>query len=192
MSYTHNKGYSSTADGFAVGAKGAEVQAISQTGQLYQQGTALTSSAAELNTLTGITASVTELNLVDGAQRLRKIAKVALAATADTGGAILSWVNPEASAIIITRLVLDITTKATSACTVDFGTTASSATTLSDTLIDGLDINAAIGTFDNITDKGTNGKSRLKLASGKWVTGSTASGAVAGTVGFAYIEYFVI
>ena len=83
-------------------------------------------------------------------------------------------------------------TKSTGACTIDVGTTAVSAATSSDNLIDGLDTGTAIGTFDNITDKGTNGKSRQKLASGKWVTASMASGAAAGTVGYAYIEYFII
>jgi hypothetical protein len=42
---------------------------------------------------------------------------------------------------------------------------------------------------DNLGDAGTNGKTRQKLAAGKWVTGSVASGAAAGLVGFAYIHY---
>lgn len=147
-------------------------------GKLYVEGTA-------------VTATATELNLVDGAQRLRKIVKVALAA-ADTGGGVLAWVNPESSSIIITRVILDITTKSTGACTLDVGTTATNATTSSDTLLDGVDVGTAAGVFDNIEDKGTNGKSRQKLASGKWITASKDSGAAAGLVGFAYIEYFVI
>lgn len=123
--------------------------------------------------------------------RSTKIAKVALGA-ADTGGGVLSWQNPEAVSIIITRIVLDVTTAATAACTIDVGTTATNATTSVDNLIDGLDINAAAGVFDNITDKGTNGKARQKLAAGKWVTGSKASGAAAGTVGSAYIHYSLV
>ena len=119
-----------------------------------------------------------------------RIAKVALAA-ADTGGGVLSWVNPEASAIIITGLTVDVTTQSTGACTVDFGTTATSATTSSDNLIDGVSV-AAVATLSNIDDKGTNGKSRQKLAVGKWVTGSMASGAAAGLAGYAYIRYYVV
>jgi len=118
-----------------------------------------------------------------------RTAAVPLAGLADTGGGIGAWRNPEAVSIIIQRLVIDTTVVATGACTIDAGTTATSATTSSDNLIDGLDVNAAIGTFDNITDKGTNGKSRQKLASGKWVTFSRASGASAGLVGTAYITY---
>ena len=123
--------------------------------------------------------------------RLVKVARVALAAV-DTAGGVFAWQNPESTVILIDRLVLDVTTKTTGACTVDIGTTATSATTSSDTLIDGLDINAATGTFDNITDKGTNGKSRQRLASGKWVTGSVASGASAGLVGYAYVYYVTV
>lgn len=124
------------------------------------------------------------------AQRV-KVVKVAVAAS-DTAGGFFSWANPESGDIIVQRILLDITTIATAACTVDIGTTATSATTLSDNLIDGKDINAATGVFDNIEDKGTNGKSRQRLASGKWVTGSVASGASAGVVGNVYIEYVVV
>jgi hypothetical protein len=140
---------------------------------------------------TNLTSTAAELNLVDGADRITKIAKVALG-VADTAGGVLSWANPEGVAIIITKIVVDVTTVSTGACTMDFGTTAVSATTTSDTLIDGLDTNSAVITADNITDKGTNGKSRQKLAAGKWVTGSKASGAAAGTAGFAYIHYTVV
>jgi hypothetical protein len=45
--------------------------------------------------------------------------------------------------------------------------------------------------FDHCTDKGSNGKSRQTLASGKWITASKASGATAGLVGYAYIQYVV-
>jgi len=117
-----------------------------------------------------------------------KIARVALAAV-DTAGGVFAWANPEAGDILISRLVIDVTTKSTGASTVDIGTTATNATTSSDTLIDGLDTGTAAGIFDNITDKGTNGKSRQRLATGKWVTGSVASGASAGIVGYAYIFY---
>lgn len=120
-----------------------------------------------------------------------RVVAVPLAGLADTGGGIGAWQNPERVPIIITRLVVVTSVVSTGACTMDAGTTATSAVTLSDTLIDGLDMNAALlPAADNITDKGTNGKSRQSLASGKWVTFSTASGASAGLVGTAFIEYF--
>ena len=123
--------------------------------------------------------------------RVVKVVKVPLAAV-DTGGGVFSWQNNEGASIIIQRIVLDVTTKATGACTIDVGTTDTSATTSSDNLINGLDVNAAAGVFDNITDKGVNGKSKQKLANGKWVTASKASGATAGLAGNAYIEYIVV
>lgn len=122
-------------------------------------------------------------------ERAAKIARVALAAV-DTGGGVFSWQNPETADIIVRRLLLDVTTQSTGACTVDAGTTATSATTSSDNLIDGKSV-AAAGTFDNLGDAGTNGKARQRLASGKWVTGSVASGASAGLAGYAYVEYVV-
>lgn len=110
-------------------------------------------------------------------------------AALDTGGGVLSWANPETVSIIITRLVIDITTKSTAASTIDAGTTASSATTSSDNLIDGQDSGTAAAVFDNYENPGSNGKPKQKLAVGKWVTISKASGACAGLVGKAYIEY---
>jgi hypothetical protein len=117
-----------------------------------------------------------------------QVVRVALA-DADTGGGVLAWQNPETSTIVIERVEIYTTTASTGAGTIDVGTTATSAATSSDNLIDGLDVNAAAGIFDNITDKGTNGKSRQTLASGKWVTASKATGAMAGLVGYAYLYY---
>ena len=122
--------------------------------------------------------------------RIPKIVKVALAAS-DTAGGFFSWANPETASIIVDGVYLNITTQSSAACTVDCGTTATSATTLSDNLIVGLS-GATAGLYSNGDDAGTNGKKDQLLASGKWVTGSVASGASAGVVGYAYIKYFVI
>lgn len=118
----------------------------------------------------------------------RDAARVALAAV-DTGGGVFAWQNPHAETVIIDKIVIHVTTASTGACTVDVGTTATSAATSSDNLIDGLDVNTAAGVFDNVTDKGTNGKTRQTVATGKWITASKASGASAGIVGYAYIYY---
>ncbi len=119
------------------------------------------------------------------------VEKVALNAV-DTAGGVFAWQNQTGFDIIVMRVVLDVTTVATAACTLDVGTTPTSATTSSDTLLDGVDVNAAAGVFDNIENKGTNGKGRQPLAAGKWVTGSKATGATAGLVGNAYIEYVLV
>lgn len=113
-------------------------------------------------------------------------------AAVDTGGGIFSWQNPEAGDILIEHVALVVGTKTSAACSVDVGTTATNATTSSDNLIDGEDINAAAGTFTNIESAGTNGKSAQRLATGKWVTASKASGASAGLVGTYEIYYRVL
>jgi hypothetical protein len=115
-------------------------------------------------------------------------AKVALAAL-DTGGGVAAWQNPEAGAIAIIRCLLDVTTPATGAATVDVGVTTVGATTLDDTLIDGADVHTAAALFDNVANAGTNGLGLARLAAGKWVTASKASGACAGLAGALYVVY---
>ncbi len=116
-----------------------------------------------------------------------KTVKIALIA-ADTAGGALAWQNPEAGAILVTGVVLDVTTKATGAGTISIGS-AANGTTSAANLIDTLDVGTATGLFDNNTDKGAGGKTRQKVAAGQYVTGSKASGSLAGIVGNAYITY---
>jgi hypothetical protein len=144
-------------------------------------GTALAFTAAQFNQIMAAFGTVTF-------DRGVKVAKVALAGV-DTGGGLFVWLNPEVGAILIDRVVLDVTTKSTGASTVAVGTTAVSAVTSSNNLLDAADLGTAAGTFDNITDKGSAGKSRQRLAAGGWVTGSRASGALAGIVGSVYVYY---
>lgn len=114
--------------------------------------------------------------------------RVALtAATVTTGGAVAAIANPEGADVLITRCVIHTTTKSTSAATLNVGV-AADATTSADTLLDGVDVGTAVGVFDNIDDKGSNGQSCLKWGSGEYVT-ATASATVAGLVGYIYIEY---
>ena len=138
-----------------------------------------------------IAEQVKDLLSSDTAPVALKCAKVALG-SADTGGGVLGWQNPESSRVVVVRVGVDVTTKSTAACTVDVGT-AANATTSSDNLLDGLDVGTATGTFDNIADKGTSGKERQSLdAKGgttDHVTASKASGAAAGLAGNAYIFY---
>jgi len=133
-----------------------------------------------------VTAAATDLN-----RGALKKATGSLAAV-DTAGGLFSWANPETSEILVEHVAIKTTHVSTAACTVDAGTTATTATTLSDNLIDGKDVNAAIGTFSNLESAGTNGKAGQRLAAGKWVTGSVASGASAGIVGTYEIYYRVL
>ena len=173
MAWNHfRKGKLAGALGLWVGDVGSEVQVAGPTGQLYQSGTALTGTGADINR---------------GA--LKKVTG-ALAAV-DTGGGVFSWKNPEASDILVEHVALVVTTQTTGACTLDVGTTAVSATTSSDTLIDGIDV-ATAGTYTNDESAGANGKPFKRLAVGKWVTGSVASGASAGIKGTYEIYYRVL
>jgi len=119
-----------------------------------------------------------------------KVVKVSLTGNAIHAG-VQAWQNPESVSILITKIVEDVTTASTGAATLDTGTTATSATTASDTLIDGQSI-AATGQFDNTVNGGTNGKGAQKLAAGKWVTFKEATGDTSGAVIDAYIFYVLL
>ena len=94
------------------------------------------------------------------------------------------------SAALILRVIADITTVATAACTLDIGYSTTTATT-SDTLLDGIDVNSAIGVFDSMDptlDTGTNAHAQ-KAASGKFITVDEKTGDATGLVGNLYIFY---
>lgn len=144
----------------------------------------------------GITATAAEINavaLASGAlnplDRAIKCDVVAISGAALQAANLTLWTAP-ADAIIL-RVLLDVTTVATAACTVDIGYTATTATTSSDTLLDGVDVNAAVALFDSMNaalDAGANAKAQ-KAASGKWITADSASGDATGLVANAYIFY---
>lgn len=105
------------------------------------------------------------------------------AATVTTGGAVASLANPLGVDLIITRALVNVTTKATGVATIDVGVGAT-ATTSNDGLLDGLDVGTAAGLFDNLnaTNAGTNGKSSKTWSASQFVT-ATASATLAGLVG---------
>lgn len=107
--------------------------------------------------------------------------------------AVLPAVVFPADAIIV-RAILNITTVATAACTIDVGYTAVTATTSSDTLLDGIDANAAIGVFDSMNaalDAGANAKAQAAAAE-KWVTIDEKTGDSTGLVAVLYVQYFLV
>lgn len=109
-----------------------------------------------------------------------------LAATTGAGGA-LSLLNPEGVTLYVTTLILSITTPSTAACTLDAGIATTSAS--DDDLIDGLDVNAAAGTFSNLLNPGSNGKAGQPWPAGSYLTVSEKTGAIAGLVGKAVIKW---
>lgn len=135
-------------------------------------------------------ATSAEVARMGGDYRGVLVAKVALGVS-DTAGGVLAWANPTGGSILVQRVILDVTTKATGACTLDVGV-AADGTTLNDTLLDGVDVGTAAGVFDNIENQGTNGVAAKKVTSSQYVTASKATGAAAGLVGYAYIHYFPI
>ncbi|HJP60590.1 MAG TPA: hypothetical protein VJ865_11335, partial [Gemmatimonadaceae bacterium] len=95
----------------------------------------------------------------------------------------LNWQNPESAGIIILRVILNIVTPSTGASTIDVGVTATSATTSSDTLLDGVSGTPA-AIFDSMNaalDSGANAKAQT-VAVGKWITLDEASGDTSGMV----------
>jgi hypothetical protein len=123
-----------------------------------------------------------------------KIAKGALTA-GNANDFAFAWQNPEASKIIVTRVLINITTAGgTGSSVLDVGVV-ENATSTADNLIDGLDLNAT-GIFDNITDKGDNGKSRQvvdeKGGTNDYITGKILVQDAAALAGKYYILYTVI
>lgn len=175
------------------------------------KGVEVTSSGAEMNALDGVTSSAAALNKLDGftgtkddlnrlaglndqSAVLPRVTVVPFktgAGLTDLAGGVFSLVNPAGMAIIVTDVVLDVTTKAMGACTLDVGQTAG-AEASADNLLDGVDVGTSIGTFNHVDNKGTNGLGlkAIKVAAGGRLTASRASGAVAGLAGKAYVTYY--
>jgi len=123
-----------------------------------------------------------------------KVASGDLAAGAANAFA-FAWQNPEPGKILVKRVMVDVTTAGgTATAVIDVGS-AASATTHSDNLIDGADLNA-IALYDNINDAGTNGKSKQKVdekgGTTDYITGQILTEAASSLAGKYYIEYVVI
>lgn len=152
-------------------------------------GTVLSFTAAQFNQVMAAFGAVT----FDRGVKTAVVSLTGAAIHAGTGG-VVAWQNPESSSILVLRAVLNLTTVATGACTLDIGVTATGATTTSDTLLDGIDANSAIGVFDSmdsLLDSAANAHAQL-LASGKWVTVDEKTGDATGLVAKLYIQYVVI
>lgn len=106
-----------------------------------------------------------------------------------TAGGIFAWrPDDQSRSHYINCGVMDVTTKSTGAATVDIGVGAT-ATTSSDTLIDGVDVGTATIVANTQKHAGTNGMGKVKLPAGSYITGSMASGDTTGMVATVLIEY---
>lgn len=104
-------------------------------------------------------------------------------------GGVFTWTNSTGATVVVTDVIIELTTASTGAGTVDIGF---AATVISaDNLMDGLDVNAATGTFSNNSTPGTNGLPAKQVPANQYVTASQATGAVAGLVGTYHIGYHI-
>lgn len=108
--------------------------------------------------------------------------------TSTTSGVIASSINPEGVPVIATICYAYIQQGSAAACTLDIGVAATNV--LSDTIMDGISVNAAANTvYDNITDKGANGLTRQYVPAGGYFTASVASGNANGLIGLIQFNY---
>lgn len=120
-----------------------------------------------------------------------KVVKVALSA-GDADDFAFAWQNPESTAIMVQRVLVDLTTAGGTANSVlDVGP-AANATTTSATLIDGLNLNTT-GLFCNLDDGGTSGTASARLdekdGTTDYITGQILVANASALVGNVYIEY---
>lgn len=158
---------------------------IESGGALKVAGDDVTAVLATLGVGTTLDAILAALGAADRAINVKRVALAAV----DTAGGVFAWAP--GFACVVGPLIIDRTTASTGACTIDAGI-AANVTTLSDTLIDGLNANATAAAASSIDNKGTNGAAFRKCGASEAVTGSVASGASAGIVGFAYIPYIKV
>ncbi len=119
--------------------------------------------------------------------------KLSVAGASGSAGVFASLANPFGADVIVTRAIFRTTVIATAAATVDIGIGAD-ATTSNDGLMDGLDVNAALGVFDSslAANAGTNGRPSEVWATTGFLNVAEASGNVNGLVGIVYIEAILV
>jgi hypothetical protein len=110
------------------------------------------------------------------------------AATTTAVGGVIKLLNPEGVDLIIPSggFGISVTTVSTGAATLDIGID-DGGDVSNDTLLDGLDVNAATGVFDNGVDGGDNGGA-VRWPAGYYLV-ATASATTAGMVGIYWVNY---
>lgn len=123
----------------------------------------------------------------DSEDAQQQIANVTLALTNAMG----NWQNPHDVAVIVDAVKLRVKTASTGACGVAVGSTATSATTSSNNLLDAVSVaSTGIKSSQDDTDNGTAGVAKGQVvAPGKWVTFTKASGSTTGLVAEATVAY---
>lgn len=115
---------------------------------------------------------------------------ISLPAAAAGNAGILSLANPEGKDLIITRFIISTTTASAGATTIDAGVDADG-TGSSDTLLDGVAINA-VGIRDNIQDQAGNGLDSARWADDAFITITKTAGNAGSEIGLVarvFVEY---
>lgn len=136
----------------------------------------------------GAPAALRRTHSVNGQPQFVQSVQVPLADTGAAAGDLAAVENPTGTACVIVEAFVNLTTVATVAATVDVGVAADAAT-LSDTLLDGIDVNSATGVFTVGVNGGTNGKQGRPWAATQYVTASEASGNTEGLEGTLTVLY---
>lgn len=123
------------------------------------------------------------------AYRGRHVIKQRIAVTQTTAFGVA---NPFGTDVIVGLVYVNLRTTASVTATIDVGVT-NALTGTSDNLLDGISLGGtalALAVYDNITDKGTNGKSRQLWSPSQFIT-ATASATPTAAVADLYVECFV-
>lgn len=132
---------------------------------------------------------------VAGLENLRALKMVTGSLAAGAANAYMfAWQNPENVSIMVFRVMLRITTAGGTANSVGDVGSAATATTASDNLIDGCDLNATAPViYDNTIDQGTNGRGMqildAKDGTTDYITGRILVANASTLVGSYYIFY---
>ena len=137
-----------------------------------------------------VLANADELNNAGRYSRSQKVFVGDLAVAAAADAIVFSWTNSEGVAVIVTRVIVDVTTAGgTATATLDVGS-AANATTGSNNLVTGADLNA-IAIHDTLDIAGVGVATFKKVANGHCVNGQAKTEKAETLVGKYYIFYAV-
>lgn len=100
--------------------------------------------------------------------------KIPLNTSGGGSSALAAWQNLSGDDLLVSLTRIDMTTGQTTSMAVSVGVSTVS-TTLDVNLIDSCSVAPTPAVYDNITDKGTSGKSHQKLPANNWITCSTGN-----------------
>jgi hypothetical protein len=183
----------SVSDGETVIIDTIECNSIGCVLQLEQNGVGSTQWTDNSgNNLNGVVTGATAINVPPDQSGVR-VASGDLADGA-AGTFAFTWQNPEAVAILVQRVIINVTTQATAAAEMDVDVVAS-ATDTGTGIFDTLLLNSAVSTDHLlVAGAGAGGVHKMAAKGGgdDWVTGKVKTQSAADVVGKYYIEYIPV